>query len=185
MFKLKRCLALTLTAALWAAPAFALENGVYRDQADGYNGKVIVTAIVRNGKLESIETENTGGEKSEYYQKAEKQLIPAILKANGIDGVDAVAGATGTSESILAAMKGILEQAQYTGAPLGMLNQMAEDAKDKVMDGADKVMDGAENVVKDAADGVENAAEDVKNAADETVSSVKAPTLTADPKPTV
>ena len=178
MFKLQRCLALTLTAALWAAPAFALENGVYRDQADGYNGKVIVTAIVRNGKLESIETENTGGEKSEYYQKAEKQLIPAILKVNGIDGVDAVAGATGTSESILAAMKGILEQAQYTGAPLGMLNQMAEDAKDKVMD-------GAENVVKDAADGVENAAEDVKNAADETVSSVKAPTLTADPKPTV
>lgn len=185
MFNLRRCLAFAALAALSAAPAFALENGVYRDQADGYNGKVIVTAIVRNGKFESIETENAGGEKSEYYQKAEKELIPAILEANGIDGVDTVAGATGTSESILTAMKGILEQAQYTGAPLGMLNQMTEDAKDKVMDGVDKVMDGAENVVEDTADSVRNAADDVKNAADETVNSVKAPTLTADPKPTV
>ena len=185
MFKPKRCLPLLLAAAALAAPALALEDGVYRDQADGYNGKVIVTAIVRNGKLESIETENEGGEKSEYYQKAEKELIPALIAANGTQGVDAVAGATGTSESILSAMKGIEEQAQYTGAPLGMLNQMAEDAKDKVKDGAEKVMDGAENIVQNAADGAQNAMDDMKNAADDTVNSVKEPTMTADPKPTV
>ena len=185
MFKPKRCLPLLAASVMMAAPAVALEDGVYRDQAEGYNGKVIVTAIVRGGKWESIETENTGGEKSEYYQKAEKELIPAIIAAGGTDGVDAVAGATGTSESILNAMKGIEEQAQYTGAPLGMLNQMAEDAKDKVKDGAEKVMDGAETIVQDAADGAQNAVDDLKNAADDTVNSVKEPTLTADPKPTV
>lgn len=185
MFKPKRCLPFLLAGAMLAAPACALENGVYRDQADGYNGKVIVTAIVRDGRFESIETENAGGEKSEYYQKAEKELIPALIAANGTDGVDAVAGATGTSESILSAMKGIEEQAQYTGAPLGMLNQAAEDAKDMVKDGADAVMDGAENIAQDAAEGAQNAADDMKNAADDIVNSVQKPTMTADPKPTV
>ena len=56
-----------------------------------------------------------GGEKSEYFTKAEEGLSKAILEKQSIDGVDAVAGATGTSDSILAAMRGILEQMAYTG----------------------------------------------------------------------
>jgi len=124
---------LLAAAVLAAVPAQAMENGVYRDKAPGYGGDVIVTAVIRDGRIESLETENTGGEKSEYYLKAEKELREAILAANGLEGVDAVSGATGTSESILAAMQGILEQADYTGP----------------------------------------------------VSSVKEPTLTPDPKPTV
>lgn len=103
-------------ALLALAPAArAWEDGVYRDQAEGYGGNVIVTVRVREGKIVSLTTENTGGEKSEYYLKAEEALSEAIVEANGIDGVDAVSGATGTSESILTAMKGILEQASYTG----------------------------------------------------------------------
>ena len=98
-----------------ASAAQALENGVYRDKAPGYGGDVIVTVTVRNGRIDSMTTENTGGAKSEYYLKAEEELTRAIIAANGLDGVDAVAGATGTSESILTAMRGILEQAAYTG----------------------------------------------------------------------
>ncbi len=95
--------------------ALALENGIYRDQADGFGGKVIVTAIIRDGRLTDVTTENTGGEKSEYYLKAEKAIIEALLEKQSADGIDAVAGATGTSESILEAARGIFEQAQYTG----------------------------------------------------------------------
>ncbi len=103
-------------ALLALAPAArAWEDGVYRDQAEGYGGNVIVTVRVREGKIVSLTTENTGGEKSEYYLKAEEALSEAIVEANGIEGVDAVSGATGTSESIFTAMKGILEQAAYTG----------------------------------------------------------------------
>lgn len=106
-----------LTALLLAAPAaLGLENGVYRDKAPGYGGDVILTVVIRGGRIGSLETENTGGEKSEYYLKAESALREAILAANGLSGVDAVAGATGTSESILAAMRGILAQAAWTGA---------------------------------------------------------------------
>lgn len=104
----------------------ALQNGVYRDKAPGYGGDVIVTAIVRDGRLTEISTENTGGEKSEYYQKAEAELIPRIVEAQGIEGVDTVSGATGTSESILTAMQGIMEQAVYTGETTGAVNSVKE-----------------------------------------------------------
>ena len=135
-------LALSVLCAVFSAQA--LENGVYRDKAPGYGGDVIVTVTVRGGRIESLSTENTGGEKSEYYLKAEEALTKAIIAANGLDGVDAVSGATGTSESILMAMTGILEQASYTGS------------------GADS-------------------AQDTKTP----VNSVKEPTLTAEPKPTI
>ncbi|MBP3647840.1 MAG: FMN-binding protein [Clostridia bacterium] len=104
-----------LLAALLAITA--LQNGLYRDQADGYGGKVIVTVTIRDGKLTKLTTENTGGEKSEYYLKAEEALTKEILEKQSIEGVDAVAGATGTSESILKAMEGIFEQARYDGTP--------------------------------------------------------------------
>jgi len=108
-------LAIVLVLLSLTTAALALEDGVYRDKAPGYGGDVIVTVVIRKGQIESLTTENTGGEKSEYYLKAEEALQEAIIAANGLDGVDSVSGATGTSESILSAMRGILEQAAYTG----------------------------------------------------------------------
>lgn len=169
-----KLLVLLLSGLTFLSAASAMENGVYRDKAPGYGGDVIVKAVVRDGRIIEITTENTGGEKSEYYLLAEETLTEAIIAANGLDGVDTVAGATGTSESILTAMRGILEQAAYTGAPLESLNQMAEDAKDTVLNAAEDVKDGAENI-----------ADDVKNGAEDAVNSVREPSMTADPKPTV
>ena len=110
----KICL-MTAVLLLLSASALAWEDGVYRDKAPGYGGDIILTVTVRGGKIESLTTENTGGDKSEYYLKAEEALQKAIIAVNGIDGVDTVAGATGTSQSILEAMQGILEQAAYNG----------------------------------------------------------------------
>lgn len=105
-------LGLMLTAAASAAP---YQDGIYRDKAPGFNDEVIVTVTVRQGKLDSLKAENKSGEESEYFKKAEEGLQTAILDKQGIDGVEAVSGATGTSESILKAMEGILKQAVYTG----------------------------------------------------------------------
>ena len=115
MKRLFGCMLALGVAMSVAAGAYALENGVYRDKAPGYRGDVIVTAIVRNGRLTDITTENTGGEKSEYYLMAEEELIPRILEKQDVNGIDSVSGATGTSESILTAMRGIMEQARYNG----------------------------------------------------------------------
>lgn len=120
---------LMLTTARAAAP---LQDGVYRDQADGYGGKVIVTVTIRDGKMTELTTENTGGKKSEYYLKAEEALTKEILEKQTIEGIDTVAGATGTSESILSAMEGILEQAHYDGTPEATTAPVTENTSDAV-----------------------------------------------------
>ena len=102
-------------AAVASMPSAPWESGVYQDKAAGYGGDVILTVTIRDGRIRTLETENTGGEKSEYYLKAEQAMKDAIVYANGIEGVDTVSGATGTSESILTAMQGVLEQASYRG----------------------------------------------------------------------
>ena len=108
----KKRIALLLALMLITTPyalAQPYQDGVYRDLGTGYNDEVVVTVTVRGGEMTELTAENRrGGEKSEYFTKAEEGLSKAILEKQSIDGVDAVAGATGTSDSILAAMKGIL-----------------------------------------------------------------------------
>ena len=108
----KKRIALLLALMLFTAPyalAQPYQDGVYRDLGTGYNDEVVVTVTVRGGEMTELTAENRrGGEKSEYFVKAEEGLSKAILEKQSIDGVDAVAGATGTSDSILAAMRGIL-----------------------------------------------------------------------------
>ena len=118
MFKWKKTFALMLAAgALAVATAMAApyQDGVYRDVAPGNNDEVIVTVTVRDGAIVALTAENRSGGESEYFAKAEAGMAAAILEKQGVQGVDAVAGATGTSQSILTAMEGILEQAVYTG----------------------------------------------------------------------
>lgn len=115
----KKRIALLLALMLFTA-SYALaqpyQDGVYRDLGTGYDDEVVVTVTVRGGEMTELTAENRrGGEKSEYFVKAEEGLSKAILEKQSIDGVDAVAGATGTSDSILTAMRGILEQMAYTG----------------------------------------------------------------------
>lgn len=116
MPKRKKTFAFTLAAgALAIALAAPYQDGVYRDVAPGYNDEVIVTVTVRDGAVAALTAENRSGEESEYFGKAEAGMAAAILEKQGIEGVDTVTGATGTSQSILTAMEGILEQAVYTG----------------------------------------------------------------------
>ena len=105
----KKRITLLLALMLFTAPyalAQPYQDGVYRDLGAGYNDEVVVTVTVRGGEMTEL---------TEYFVKAEEGLSKAILEKQSIDGVDAVAGATGTSDSILAAMRGILEQMAYTG----------------------------------------------------------------------
>ena len=111
--------ALVLTAAMLALPALSesqpYQDGVYQDLAPGYNGDVIITVEVRNGRIVSLDAKNSEGGESEYFLKARDGLSEAIIAAQGLSGVEAVSGATGTSESILAAMEGMLLQLRYQG----------------------------------------------------------------------
>jgi uncharacterized protein with FMN-binding domain len=115
------CLMLGLmwTASAWAeAPAQeAYQDGVYQDLAAGYGDEVIVTVTVRGGRMVSLDAKNRNGGESEYFWKARDGMAKAILQAQTYEGVEAVTGATGTSGSILDAMKVMMEQLRYNGLP--------------------------------------------------------------------
>lgn len=109
-------LLMTLPAPL-ARAAETYQDGVYQDLAPGYGDDVIVTVTVRGGRIVSLDAKNRNGGESEYFWKARDGMAAAILESQTIEGVEAVSGATGTSNSILAAMEGMLPQLRWTGQP--------------------------------------------------------------------
>lgn len=113
---------LLLPAAL---PAYAqpvpgqgdYQDGIYQDLAPGYGDDVIITLIVRAGRIVSLDAKNRNGGESEYFWKARDGMAEAVVRAQAIEGVETVAGATGTSSSILAALEKMREQLLYSGQP--------------------------------------------------------------------
>ena len=107
-FCLLLLLALLLPPLMSAGAAY--QDGVYQDLAPGYNDDVIITVTVRNGKIVAFDAKNRNGNESEYFEKAREGIGAAVMEKQGLDGVEAVSGATGSSQSMLEAMKGLLEQ---------------------------------------------------------------------------
>jgi uncharacterized protein with FMN-binding domain len=99
-------------AACAAAP---YQDGIYQDLAPGYSGEVIITVTVRDGRIVSLDAKNRNGGESEYFLKAREGLEQALIAAQSPEGLEAVTGATGTSTSILEALRLILVQLVYTG----------------------------------------------------------------------
>ena len=93
------------------AEAGALKDGEYTAEGKGIGGKVPVTVTVKDGKVSEVKV----GDNSETQgigSKAIEQLPDAIVKANGLEGVDAVSGATVTSKAIFTAVEDCLKQAK-------------------------------------------------------------------------
>ena len=92
-----------------AAEGYA--DGSYTAEGKGIGGKVPVTVTVKGGKVSEV----TVGDNSETQgigSKAIEQLPAKIVEANGLEGVDAVSGATVTSKAIFTAVDDCLEQAK-------------------------------------------------------------------------
>ena len=85
-------------------------DGTYEAAGTGIGGDVPVTVTVEGGAVTAVEV----GENSETQgigTNAIEQLPAAIVAANGVDGVNAVSGATVTSNAILSAVAEALAQA--------------------------------------------------------------------------
>ena len=85
-------------------------DGSYTASAQGYQSEVTVTVTITGGRPTNVvvdapgETPGVGG-------KAAESLSRSLLAAGGTAGVDAVAGATMTSNAALSAMDACLAQA--------------------------------------------------------------------------
>lgn len=86
-----------------------LADGVYQGSAQGRNGPITVEVTVEGGVIADIEVISQS-ETPRYYEQAEA-VISSILSAGSPD-VDAVTGATISSEAIKAAVAAALGQAE-------------------------------------------------------------------------
>ncbi len=84
-------------------------DGTYVGQADGNNGAVKVSVVVKGGKIDSVSvTEHN--ETPSLSDPAIKGTPESIVKKQTWE-VDAVSGATNTSKAIMEAVKAALEPA--------------------------------------------------------------------------
>ena len=88
----------------------AYKDGEYLGKASAYNGNVEVKVTISGGKITAIDIVKTKDDE-DYFFDAQKKVIPEILEKQSTD-VDAVAGATTSSEGIAHAVEKALEQAK-------------------------------------------------------------------------
>lgn len=98
-------------AGTGSAGAEDLTDGTYTSSAKGCLSDVEVTVTVSGGKVSEVAID-ASGETPELGGAAAETLADALTKAGSTNGVDAVSGATLTSEAVFTAMDDCLSQAQ-------------------------------------------------------------------------
>ena len=89
----------------------ALADGTYTGTGKGIGGSFDVTVTVEGGVIADV-TVGDNSETEGIGSKAIEQLPAKIVEANGIDGVEAVSGASVTSKAIFTAVTEALASAQ-------------------------------------------------------------------------
>ena len=130
--KMKNILSVALVAAaLWAAmPATAQSKVIYTGdiakKVMGYQGPTPLNITISNGKIESIEA-LANQESPKYMRRAERGIFPHYIGKTVSQAlklkVDAVTGATYTSNALLQNIKLGLEQARKSGKKNGHSRQ--------------------------------------------------------------
>ena len=93
----------------------AYKDGTYTGSAEGFGGDISVKVTVSGGKITAIDIVSAAEETPSYLEKA-KGVISSILSAQS-PNVDAVSGATYSSNGILNAVKRALSNAATTVDP--------------------------------------------------------------------
>ncbi len=122
---MKKIVALFLAVMMMASCAFAMTAGTYEGDAQGMMGKVVVSVVVNENAIESVTV--TAQNETETIAAPALEQIPAAIVANQSLVVDVVAGATVTSNAIIAATEAALVAA---GADVKAFKVAAETAED-------------------------------------------------------
>lgn len=98
------------SASIVTEPVRVYKDGDYTASAPGYDGMVEITLIIRDDRITSVKGTHTESD-SWYYETASDVLFSQIVTTQSLE-LDAVSGATYSSEGILNAAKKALEQAR-------------------------------------------------------------------------
>lgn len=90
------------------------KDGTYTGSAQGFGGTIKVEVTIKNGKIKSIKVLSASGETKSYFDKAKKLLNTMVKKQS--TNVDAVSGATYSSNGIIKAVRNALAKAKADGS---------------------------------------------------------------------
>lgn len=93
------------------AQAAQYKDGTYEGQGQGKESVITVQVTVKDHKISDVKVVKHG-ETEMIIQAPIEQMIPEIVKKNGVDGVDTIAGATLSSKGILTAVQNALSKAK-------------------------------------------------------------------------
>lgn len=137
----KRLAALAVSAALCGSAFAAMTDGTYTGEGKGRNGTITVEVTVKAGKLNAVKvvkhTETVG------ISDAAVADFPKAIVAAQSTAVDAVAGATMTSEGIRQAVAQAIQKAGGDPAQFAAAVVKKKAAKKLVKENADIVVVGA------------------------------------------
>ena len=137
----KRLAALAVSAALCGSAFAAMTDGTYTGEGKGRNGTITVEVTVKAGKLDAVKvvkhSETVG------ISDAAVADFPKAIVAAQSTAVDAVAGATMTSEGIRAAVAQAIQKAGGDPAQFATAVVKKKAAKKLVKENADIVVVGA------------------------------------------
>ena len=137
----KRLAALAVSAALCGSAFAAMTDGTYTGEGKGRNGTITVEVTVKAGKLDAVKvvkhTETVG------ISDAAVADFPKAIVAAQSTAVDAVAGATMTSDGIRAAVAQAIQKAGGDPAQFATAVVKKKAAKKLVKENADIVVVGA------------------------------------------
>ena len=109
---MKKIIAVAAASLIAAGAAqAAYKDGTYEGTGKGRASDIKVQVDVKDGSVSDVKI-LSHGETEMIFEAAKADVVPAVVKANGVDGVAAVAGATLSSEGIKAAVKDALSKAQ-------------------------------------------------------------------------
>ena len=117
---MKRFLSVLLAMLICSLPILAMatgitaegnyKDGVYVGEAEGYEGPLKVEVTIEGGIIKEIKLLETA-DTEEVYTKAKESVLPAIIAANTVTGIDTQSGATYSSLGMLTATADALAQA--------------------------------------------------------------------------
>ena len=105
---MKKLILIAMMAAV-SSGAYAYKDGVYT--GNGNASQIEVQVTVAKGRVAKVDVLKQG-ETDMIFAAVESNLPAAVVKANGLKGVDTLSGATNSSKGFLEAVRNALAKAK-------------------------------------------------------------------------